>query len=298
MPSYKKAIIGLLAAFCVTTIHAQAEKSPLIIELTYHLKNNQYPFLFVHTKTKVEKQFPPVPNVEVSVYINEEADAMLLGKVKTDASGNALLTIGSAFKPLWDSSTKFIFLASSPGNAKYEASTAEINITKAKIFIDTLADAETRTLSASVIEQLNGTTVAAKDVELKIIVSRMAGNLSVGEAETYTTDSTGVALAEFKRDSIPGDLKGFITVIAKTEDNDTYGNISIEKQVKWGAPFVPDTRFDRRTLFATRDKSPVWLLALAYSIAFGVWGTILYLVGQVMKMRKLGLQAKDIPLTS
>jgi hypothetical protein len=288
---YKKLIWLVIALLSASAVNAQSEKSPLIIELTYHLVNNQYPFLTVYTKTKVGKQFPPVPNTEVSVYLNEETDAMLLGKVKTGATGKALLTVGTGFKSLWDSAATFKFLASSPGTKAYDASTAEINITKAKIFIDTVADAETRTLSASVVEQQHGATVPAKEVEMKIVVNRMAGNLSVGEAETYTSDSTGVALAEFKRDSIPGDKEGYIIVTAKTEDNDTYGNLSIEKKIKWGAPFVPVNTFDKRTLFATRDKSPVWLLGLAYSIAFGVWGTIIYLVGQVIKLRKLGLQA-------
>jgi hypothetical protein len=133
--------------------------------------------------------------------------------------------------------------------------------------------------------------VPAKEVELKVIVKRMAGSLSVGDAETYTTDSTGTALAEFKRDSIPGDTEGYIIVIARTEDNDTYGNISVEKKLKWGAPFVPVNTFDKRTLFATRDKSPVWLLFIAYSIAIGVWGTIIYLVTRIAKIRKAGLNA-------
>jgi hypothetical protein len=295
---HKKIILLMIAAFCVSNLEAQAEKKSLIIELSYHLKNNEYPYLIVFTKTKVEKQFLPVANMDVNVYINEEVDGMLLGKVKTDATGKALLIIGPSFKSLWDSSAAFKFLAASAGNSTFDAATAEINIRKAKIFIDTVAGAETRTLSATVMEQQNGDVMPVKEVELKIIVNRMAGNLSVGEAETYTTDSTGSAVAEFKRDSIPGDKEGFIILTAKTEDNDLYGNISIEKKIKWGVPFVAENKFNKRTLFATRDKSPVWLLALAYSIAIGVWGTIIYLVGQVVKLRKLGLNAKAIQVTS
>jgi hypothetical protein len=293
MLSYKKLMLLVLAAFSICSSMAQEDKKTLIIDLAYHLKNNQFPYLTVFTKTKEGKVFPAVGGMEVSVYINEEAEAFLLGKVKTDASGKALIPIGAGFKAMWDSSNVFTFIASSPGTKVYETSAAEISITKAKILIDTVAGAETRTLMATVMEQGNN-VVPANEVELKIIVNRMAGNLSVGDAETYTTDSTGAATAEFKRDSIPGDKEGYIIITAKAEDNDKYGNISIEKKVKWGTAFTAENNFGKRTLFATRDKSPVWLLALAYSIGLGVWGAIIYLVIQVYKMRKLGLAASAV----
>jgi hypothetical protein len=293
MLPYKRLMLLVLTAFSVCSSMAQEDKKTLIIDLAYHAKNNQFPYLTVFTKTKEGKLFPAVGGMEVSVYINEEADAMLLGKVKTDASGKAIVAISLGFRTLWDSASAFTFIASSPGNKVYGTSTAEINITKAKIFIDTVAGAEVRTLMATVMEQ-GDNVVPANEVELKIIVNRMAGNLSVGDAETYTTDSTGAATAEFKRDSIPGDKEGYIIITAKAEDNDKYGNISIEKKVKWGTAFTAENNFGKRTLFATRDKSPVWLLALAYSIGLGVWGAIIYLVIQVYKMRKLGLAASAV----
>lgn len=293
---YKKYLLiaaGLIFSFSCLS---QEEKKPLTIVLSYHLKNNQVPYLVVVTKTKEEKKFLPVANMDVNVYLNEETDAMLLGKLKTDAGGNAYVTISAAFKPVWDTSFKFRFIATTPGNKIYEASNTQIDITKARIFLDTVPGAEIKTLMATVRE--GNQNLPVKDVEVKIIISRMAGNLSVGDAETYTTDSTGTTNAEFKKDSIPGDKQGYITVIAKTEDNDTYGNISIEKKIKWGAPFIAANNFDKRSLFATRNKSPLWLLALAYSIGFGVWGTIIYLVGRIIKIRKLGLAADAMAVKS
>ena len=44
--------------------------------------------------------------------------------------------------------------------------------------------------------------VPAKDVEMKIGISRMGGIISVGDEETYTTDSAGTATAEFKKDKL------------------------------------------------------------------------------------------------
>ncbi|MEK7199532.1 MAG: hypothetical protein AAB212_06395 [Bacteroidota bacterium] len=54
-------------------------------------------------------------------------------------------------------------------------------------------------------------------------------------------------------------------------------------------PFTPVNTFDERTLFATRDKAPLWLLFLAGSIVVSVWSVIIYLVRQIIKIRKIGM---------
>jgi len=120
------------------------------------------------------------------------------------------------------------------------------------------------------------------------LIKRLGGNLTVGDEPTYTTDSSGTVAAEFKRDSIPGDANGDIVLIANVEDNDNYGNLSVEKTAKWGAPLTYDSTFNDRSLFGTRDKAPIWLLLMAYLIIGIVWGTLAYLVFQIFKIKKLG----------
>jgi hypothetical protein len=130
-------------------------------------------------------------------------------------------------------------------------------------------------------------------VELKIAVKRLGADLPVNETPTFTTDSTGQASADFKRDSIPGDAAGIITLVAKIEDNDQHGNISAEKAVPWGAKFVAVNNFDRRTLYATRDKAPIWLVLMATSIIIVVWGILISLIMNIVKIKKLGKQASS-----
>jgi len=123
------------------------------------------------------------------------------------------------------------------------------------------------------------------------VIKRMGGDLTIGDEANYTTDSSGTVTAEFKRDSIPGDANGNIVLIAKVEDNDNYGNLSVEKTAKWGAPLTYHSTLYERSLFATRDKAPIWLLFMAYFIIGIVWGTLIYLVFQIFKIKKLGKQA-------
>lgn len=49
--------------------------------------------------------------------------------------------------------------------------------------------------------------MAVKEIERKLGIKRMRGNLSADDAETYTADSTGLAVAAFKKDAIAGDKK-------------------------------------------------------------------------------------------
>ena len=131
--------------------------------------------------------------------------------------------------------------------------------------------------------------VPAKDVEMKIGVERSGGGiLSAGEEATYTTDSTGMVTVEFKRDSLPGDQQGNFVLVAKVEDNDLYGNLLIKKTVPWGVVVKPETGFfNQRTLWTTRFRTPPWLLVIAYSIVISVWGTLIYLIFQLLKIKKL-----------
>jgi hypothetical protein len=174
------------------------------------------------------------------------------------------------------------------GSAENEI-TASIEITKAKIEIDTANADGVRSISVKVIYQDNNNWLPAKDVEMKAGISRNASILSAGDDATYTTDSTGAVSAELKKDSLPGDEKGNIVLAAKVEDNDLYGNLFIEKSAPWGVSFTAEKNFfDQRTLWTTRFRTPFWLLFMAYAIVIGVWGTIIYLVIQIVKINKLG----------
>ena len=132
-----------------------------------------------------------------------------------------------------------------------------------------------------------------KGVDVVIAVKRMGGDLNVNETPTFSTDSTGKVSADFKRDSIPGDLKGNIILVAKVIDNDQYGNLSIQKTVSWGSKFVAKNEdFNARTLFSTRAKAPIWLIFISSGIIIAVWTVLILLVVNIFKIKKLGQEAR------
>ena len=112
-------------------------------------------------------------------------------------------------------------------------------------------------------------------------------DLKVSEEETFSTDPQGEASTEFSL-SVPGDTQGNITVGAKLDDHEAYGSLVSAKAVKWGVPRAPDTSFSKRTLWATRDKTPIWLLVFPNLIIVVVWGIIFYLICQIARIIKIG----------
>jgi hypothetical protein len=289
----KKIAALFLAVFTMLGIHAfcqDAKKGDLSIAVGYFLSNNKLPYVQVKVKTKVDGRFKPVGDVKLKLYLNKEDAGTLIGEVVTNSKGEAASVIPPALKSVWGATPGHTFVASFAGNKLYAATTGDLTVAKAKIVIDTTAD---RKVTATVFEMKDSGWVPVKGVELKIAVKRLGADLPVNETPTFTTDSTGQASADFKRDSIPGDAAGIITLVAKIEDNDQYGNISAEKAVPWGAKFIAFNNFDRRTLFATRDKAPIWLGLMATSIIIVVWGILISLVVNIVKIKKLGEQASS-----
>ena len=284
MHNFKKllvCVLSLISSVCIS----QTEKNNLILNIGYYNNNNQSQFLVAHAKSKIKGKFLPVEGISVTLYLNAQIPAKVLGKLVTNAKGEASLLLPPSAKDEWNKSAKQSFIVVSQPTKLYDEATGNFDITKAKIKIDTAAD---KIITAKLMELKDTVWTPVKGVDVKIAVIRLGGDLNVSETATYATDSLGMATAEYKRDSLPGDTKGNLTLIARLEDNELYGNLSSEKIVPWGKSYSYLSEFDKRTLFARRGKSPIWLELIAYSIVVAVWSVIFYLVGQIKKLIKLG----------
>jgi len=287
-------ILFLLTALIIisSAAHTQdsAAKQPLL-DVNYFSYNNNIPYVQVMARLKQGRKFEPVKGVSFKVYLDSISSTWLMtDKAVTDETGKADVAIPPSLPRQWNASAKHKFIAEASGVKEFEGEKAETEITKARLLIDT-ATGETKSITATFTALENGEWAPVKGADIKIMIKRLGGDLTVGDEPTYTTDSTGTVTAEFKRDSIPGDAKGNIVLTAVIEDNDDYGNLSVEKTATWGVPLRFGNTFNERSLFATRDKAPIWLLFMAYVIIGIVWGTLIYLVFQIFKIKKLGKQA-------
>ena len=271
-----------------TTAQSDSAKPEITVNIHHFIINNSFQYLLAETKTKVDNKWKPLKGQVLQLYLDSNKAQNLIAKVQTDSAGKAKAIIPAGLKSIWDAASTHKFIAVTEGTFKEEETTFESTISKAKILIDTSNAEGTRTVNVQVMKFENNEWGPAKDVELKIGIRRSGGDLKIGDEETYTTDSLGQVAGEFKRDSLPGDEKNNLILIAKIEDNESYGNLSVEKTAPWGIYIKPVNNFGQRTLWAARGKAPGWLMFMAYSIIAAVWGVILYLILQIIKISRLG----------
>jgi hypothetical protein len=267
------------------TAFSQAEKNSLSLSINYYNNNNQIHYLVANAKSKIDGRFQMIAGIPINFYIGSQSADNLIGTSVTNNNGEAMVFIPAKAKDEWNKTSKVNFLITSKESKKFNEAEGSLEITKAKIQIDTLAD---RKIIATILELKDSIWSPVNAVDVRIAIKRLGGDLNVSETPTYATDSLGIASAEFKQDSLPGDSKGNLTLIAHVDNHDLYGNLSNEKLVPWGKSFVYVSEFDKRTLFARRGKSPLWLELMAYSIVIAVWSILIYLFVQIKKLKQMG----------
>lgn len=283
-------IIGIILLSCISIAPWAQEKNELMLNVSYFNSNNQIQYLKATTKAKINEKLQMIPGMHLNFYITEKSPGNLLGKGITNEKGEATVLISSKAKDEWLKSAKQNFIVVAEATKNYDETEANVEIKKARLKIDTTED---RQITATLLELNDSVWTPVKDVDVRVAIKRLGGDLNVNETPSYTTDSLGVVTAEFKRDGLPGDVKGNLVLIARVDDNDAYGNLTVEKIVPWGSAFHYTSEFDKRTLFARRGKSPLWLELMAFSIIGAVWFVLLYLVFQIRKIKKLGKSSPD-----
>ena len=279
----------LLPGLIPVTVRAEdGKKSPLVVSLSYFSSDNQLQYLTVGAKTKIDGKFQPVKGAEIMLYLDKDSTGKgvgLIGKVITNEKGKAGTNIPPSLEKVWKSSVNHVFIAVTGKTNKFDETNTELSIAKARITIDTADD---KNVTATFSEFKGNAWTPVKGVEIKLGIKRMGADLQIGDEQTYTTDSLGQVKGEFKKLGMPGDQAGNLVLVAKVEDNDQYGNLRIERSEPWGKKFVANKDFFHRALWASRFHSPVWLVVMAYSIIIAVWGTLIYLIFLILKIKKLG----------
>ncbi|MBK6545571.1 MAG: hypothetical protein IPO86_06115 [Saprospiraceae bacterium] len=263
-------------------------KKPLI-SIKYFNIQGKTQYLNTQCNLKIDKKIEPIRNLKIKIYLDDETDEKnLITEATTNHDGNLISYIPTTFKNQWVQLNHHKFIAVTDSIPEIGSRQAETEINIARIKIDTVLDSDIRSVIVSFEERKDNTWIPAKDVEIKLGVKRLGSVLPLGEDETVTTDSTGTASTEFTKESLPGDPNGNFILIAKVEDNETYGNLEAETMVPWGVATNYENNFNKRSLWATGDKIPIWLLSVACFIIFSVWGTLILLVFRLLKIRKLG----------
>ena len=104
--------------------------------------------------------------------------------------------------------------------------------------------------------------------------------LPIGE---LTLDESGSAYMEFPSD-LPGDTTGYLTIIAKFDDNPTYGNVEKSETLQWGVPTYYSVPKSHRALWT--KTPPKWMIYTLSILLAGVWGHYLFALISLIRIKR------------
>jgi len=212
----------------------------------------------------------------------------LIGKVTTNDKGIGSIGIPGNLASDWKGGASHTFYAHADSSANFGPAEKSVSATIARLVLDTISEGGTKSLVATLEKKEGNSWVPVKDVDVRIGVKRLGGYLGVGDKDSYTTDSTGKATAEFAQPNLPGDASGKLEAVAIIDDNDEVGSMETSVIVPWGVATSYKSEFGERSLWATPRRAPIWLMLMAYGCIIAVWSVIIYLISRIILIRKMG----------
>ncbi len=293
--SILKAIcIILICNFVITHLKSQDSTKQIIkkpfVAISYNNYENKLQSISFKGAIKTGQELSPLAKWNVKIFIDDaENPDNLIADLVTDYSGKAVTVIPSQFADTWSKQNSILFIARTDSIPDIGSLESEIEITKCKLLLEAIEEEDKRLVKVTLMEKSDSVFKAVSDAEIKIGVKRLSSILPINEEITVTTDSTGSAMLEYTLDSISGNKAGLITLTAKLEEHELYGTVEANVHANWGVEANPsEAHIQNRSLWASGDKVPWWLLSLALMIIVSVWTTLGFLILQILKIRKLG----------
>lgn len=249
------------------------------IDFTSVQKGDNSIDLKVGMRAKVKGQFINLYKMKVSFFqvVNEED--IPLGFKITDGNGKAIFNVkGDSLKS--DAEGKLNFKVVFAGNKAMESAEEYVSFRRGRLEIVPLKEDSLLTVQIKLIDIGTGEETPVKETAVGVFVKRMFLPMKVGEA---TTDENGEGSVEFPN-NLPGDAKGNLTLLARLDENETYGNMESAVVQPWGVPVSDKPAAQPRSLWSSHP--PLWMLITFIVLMLAVWGHYIVIVYELFRLRK------------
>lgn len=277
----KKNIFNIILILLVLSPELFSQEATMIspyIQISY-LKNTDDQRILqtslTYSKNRMEL---PLPGMEIS-FFNGTDKKELLKTAVTDSKGIARFEVPSDMALISESSGSWAFSSEYTGNDTIEAGISEITVKDVRLeMILSLADS-VKTITVNAFVKENGIEKPVPGETVKVYVPRMFSNLLIGE---LTLDDAGTSTIEFPSD-LPGDKDGNLTVIAKFEENESFGNVEQKETLNWGLLTDYSVPVTHRALWT--KTAPKWMIYSLSVLLAGVWGHYLFAIISLIRIR-------------
>jgi hypothetical protein len=222
-------------------------------------------------------------------FVQVTADAEKeLGYVITDGYGRAIFNIKTDSLKT-DNEGKLQLKAVFAGNKQMEAAEGEVIIKRARLEITPVKEDTLLTVKVKLTDIGTGKEIPVPETAVGLFVNRSFKPLKIGEG---TTDENGEATIEVPN-NLPADAMGNILLMAKLDENETYGNLETTVAQKWGIPVSDKLHELPRALWSAHP--PYWMMITFIVLMSTVWGHYLVIIIQLFRLKKEE-PAPDSPL--
>lgn len=259
------------------------QKSPATIQLSFYKRPDKNKIAVATVLTTSDEGRPLyAPGAKVTFYAMDKSELLTLDSAYTDLEGRARISIPDDL-PV-DTEGMIVLIAKIEDDTKYTEAEIELRIKDANLVLS-VSEADTiKTITAVVTEKTSdGKEIPVNEVEVVFYAQRLFGPMPLTEEATLTSDENGLATFTFPN-GIKGDEQGAITLVARIEDHEKFGNVESSVQTHWGIPLVIKKNPFPSELWEPR--APRWL-KVSFAIVFGgIWLTFLFILYQLTKLQK------------
>lgn len=273
---------GTPAATDTAAAVAAPEEVALIspaIELISIQKGDSSVDLKATVKAKVGGKMRKLYGLKAVFYIITDSAETAVGTLVTDRNGFAILNV-KAGQLVTNPDGTLHFKVAVAGPKNMEAGEGEVTVKRAMLVLTPVKEDNLLSVQLKLVDLSTGEEKPVPETAVGLFVKRSFYPLKLGEGNT---DENGEATVEVPN-GLPGDPLGNITLLAKLDENETYGYLESASTQKWGVPVSNRIEDQPRALWSSHP--PLWMLITFIILMTAVWGHYIVIVYELFRLRK------------
>jgi molybdopterin-containing oxidoreductase family membrane subunit len=257
----------------------QDKLQPLLKLEYFHIDSSNS--LTATLRAKVDGKFLPIPDMEIDFTLLKGSVPTSMGKAVTNEKGRISFPISEEILSSGGDKGIYNFEATFAGKGNYNGASASTSMKPLKMEMSFFQKETEKMVNLKAFELgADNQWVPVEKLDVVFYVPRTFSLLKVGQSSI----ENGLTSMEFPV-TVPGNPLGYLTLMAKVEENDIYGNVEVSGTINWGKP-LPEEKTIKRGLGDT--NAPLWMVYTLIVLLSLVWFHYMYVIFTVFRIRHLG----------